>query len=158
MTGWYPRSMLQKNPEEIRCFWIPSGFLAYFNNPFTSGDFKRFSLLEKDDSQYVLFGFSHAVYWCCNPYKAKESLALLWFFLATEIFEIRNHFSELQKLPLPGWNGSSDIWSLFHSGYFHRIPAVSPENFLICIISYCLLLWYIFLYKGNRYSLHIRKR
>ena len=118
--------------------------------------FMLFLLAEIDGFEYVHVGFLHAVCWCYSPYTAGESQVLLWISSATEIFGIRNHFSEHQKLLLLEWNGSSDIWFPFHSKYFRRIPAASPENFWKYIIVYWLLLWYIFLYKDIPYSLHFR--
>ena len=120
--------------------------------------FMLFLLPGKNDFPYVPFGSLHAVCWCYSPYTAKESPVLPLFSPAAEIFGIRNHFSERQKLLLLEWNGSSDIWSPFHLGYFRRIPAASPENFWKYITVYCPLLWCIFLYKDSPCSLHIRKR
>lgn len=79
-------------------------------------------------------------------------------FHGAEIFGIRNHVSEHQKLLLLEWNGLYGIESLFYSGYFYRIPSAFPENFLIYTTAYSLLLWCIFLYKDNRCNLRIHKQ
>ena len=79
-------------------------------------------------------------------------------FHGAEIFGIRNHVSERQKLLLLEWNGLYGIESLFYSGYFYRIPSAFPENFLIYTTAYSLLLECIFLYKDNRCNLRIHKQ
>ena len=123
-------------------------FLAFYVVSFT----------EKSNFRYVPFGFLYAVYWCYSPCTTKESSVLPSLILSEKIFEIRNHFSELQ-MPLPlERTGSYDIGFLFYPGYFRRIPAVSPENFSKHITSYFLFPCYIFLYKGSLFSPHMRIR
>ena len=126
-----PCSMCRKSGKYLWVFGRFPWFLAYFNNAAVFLWFMRSLWLERNNSLSGLFVSFHVVYWCYNPCTAKESLE---------------------------WNGSSDIWSPFHLKCFHRIPAASPENFWKYITVYCLLLWYIFLYKDNPYSSHIRKQ
>lgn len=58
---------------------------------------------------------------------------------------------------LLGLNGSSDIRFLFHSGYSHKIPGVSPKNFSR-YTDVCSL-WHgcIFLCADSLYSLRIHR-
>ena len=85
-------------------------------------------LLKTDGSLSVHFGSWHAVYSDYIPDTTKGSPVLPAFSLSVKIFGIHNHFSVRQRLLLPGSSGSSGTGSLFHSGYFHRIPDIFPKK------------------------------
>ena len=122
------RSLQQK----IRCSSLVSeqiaGFLPYFNKTSRFSDFSMQFLLQTDGFLFAHFGSWHAVYSDYTPGTAKESPVLPSFSLSAEISGIHNRFSAPQKLLPPGSNGSFGTGSLFHSGYFHKIPDAFPRN------------------------------
>ena len=103
----------------------------------------------------ILSGFLRAAYWDYIPYTVILSPVLPWFFHGVEIFGIHNHFLEPQMPPPLESSGSSDIESLFRSGYFHKIPGVSLKNFWKCTGACSLWHGCISLYADSLYSLHI---
>ena len=113
------------------------------------------SLSKTDGSLSAHFGSWHAVYSDYIPDTAKESPVLPAFSPSVGIFGIHNHFSVRQRLLLPGSSGSSDTGSLFHSGYFHRIPGVFPKSSSINTASCFLWPSCISLYTDSRCSLRI---
>lgn len=129
--------------------------VPHFNKTSRFSIFSMCFLSKTDGSLSAHFGSWHAVYSDYIPNTTKESPALLSFFLSVEIFGIHNHFSVRQRLLLPRSSGSSGTGSLFHLGYFHRIPDVFPKSSSINTVSCFLWPSCISLYTGSRCSLHI---
>ena len=158
MIERYPRSISTKKVQRFLVSRKYAGFWAYFNNASCFNGFKLSLSLQTDDFLSVLFVFFHAVYWCYTLCRAKESQVFPLFSHGAEIFGIHSHFSGHQMHLLLEWNGSSDIWSLFHSGCFHKIPAAFPKNFLTGTAACFPLLLYIYSCKDNHCSLRTHRR
>lgn len=150
-----PLLYIYKNPERIFCFADSFWIFAYFNKTSVWGSHYAVSFTGNRWLPVRSFWI-----FACNLLRLypRLSISISSFplvFRGVEIFEIHNHFLEPQMLLPLGSSGSSDIESLFRSGYFHKIPGASLKNFWKCTGACSLLHECISLNADNRYSLHI---